>query len=48
MEKRKLRIEELRVEAFETVPTGAWIGGTALEEATLVCSEKRSCGAVCP
>ena len=49
MEKRKLSVEELRVEAFETAAVGAWIGGTVLDdEATLICSEKRSCGHVCP
>ena len=49
MEKLKLRVEELRVEAFEPAdPTLGQEGTVAGYAATLICSEKRSCGGICP
>ena len=49
MEKLTLRVEELRVEAFEAIdPTLEEEGTVAGYAATLICSEKRSCGGICP
>ena len=49
MEKLKLNIDDLRVEAFEAAdPTAEPEGTVHGHGATLICSEKRSCGHVCP
>jgi hypothetical protein len=49
VEKLKLNIDELRVEAFEAAdPTAEPEGTVHGHWATLICSEKRSCGQVCP
>ena len=50
MKKLKLNVDDLRVEGFEAVAApDADREGTVLGNiATLICSEKRSCGHVCP
>ena len=49
MQKLKLNVEDLRVEAFEANAPDEDIEGTVLgNAATLICSEKRSCGHICP
>ena len=48
MQKLKLNVDDLRVDAFEPVVADVDAEGTALAYATLICSEKRSCGGVCP
>jgi hypothetical protein len=49
MKKLRLNIDELRVEGFAAVDPSAMDEGTVLGNvATLVCTEKRSCGHICP
>ncbi len=49
MKNRKLNVDELQVETFATAAPAVWNEGMDLDDdATLVCSEKRSCGHVCP
>ncbi|HEV7588311.1 MAG TPA: hypothetical protein VGO40_09350 [Longimicrobium sp.] len=52
MQKLTLNLDELQVEGFETATTSAWIDATVLgddlEAATTPCTEKRSCGHICP
>jgi len=52
MQKRTLNLDELQVEGFETATSG-WNEGTVLDHAaelvpTALCTEKRSCGHICP
>ncbi|HEU4557185.1 MAG TPA: hypothetical protein VFS20_05020 [Longimicrobium sp.] len=48
MKKLTLNLDELRVEAFATVAPALVDEGALENIATLICSEKRSCGHVCP
>ena len=49
MKKLTLNIDELRVQGFATVLPDSRSAGMPLDrDATLICSEKRSCGHVCP
>lgn len=47
MQKVKLEVDELRVESFATAELPA-IDTEPGAEATLACTEKRSCGHICP
>ena len=51
MQKLTLNLDELQVEGFETATLdaiGAPVPGEDLDAATLACTEKRSCGHICP
>ena len=52
MKKLALNLDELQVEGFETAATSAWIEitvpGGDVDAATTPCTEKRSCGHICP
>lgn len=49
MVKLKLNVDDLQVEGFEALVPDVDREGTVLgNAATLICSEKRSCGGVCP
>ena len=49
MEKLKLNLGELRVEGFATVTLRGSDGTLVGDDApTIICTEKRSCGHICP
>ena len=49
MEKLKLDLDELRVESFAALTAETPQEGSVLAfGATLACTEKRSCGHICP
>jgi hypothetical protein len=49
MEKLTLNLDELQVESFAALAAEAPEDGTVLANgATLACTEKRSCGHICP
>ncbi len=47
MKTLKLSLDDLRVEGFEVLATD-WASDDADAAATLICTEKRSCGHICP
>jgi hypothetical protein len=53
MQKLTLNLDELQVMGFETATTSGWNEGTVLDHVaeyvpTALCTEKRSCGHICP
>jgi hypothetical protein len=49
MQKLTLKVDELRVEGFETTPPMREQGTVQdHDDGSLACTEKRSCGHICP
>jgi hypothetical protein len=49
MQKLNLKVDELRVEAFVTTAQGReWAAAEEQDDGSLACTEKTSCGHICP